>query len=57
MLENVLVAVASCLDCSLYAMPEPWPAKTKMIIEKNSAKAALMAAGLLASLGDPIAIL
>lgn len=38
-------------------MPEPCPAKTKMSIEKNSANAALIAAGLLASLGDTIAIL
>lgn len=38
-------------------MPEPCPAKTKMSIEKSSANAALIAAGLLASLGDTIAIL
>lgn len=41
----------------LKAMPEPSPAKTKMSIEKNSATAALMASGWLASPGVPIAIL
>lgn len=38
-------------------MPEPSPAKTKISIEKNSAKAALIASGWLASPGAPIAIL
>jgi len=41
----------------LKAMPEPSPAKTKITIEKNSANAALMASGWLASPGEPIAIL
>lgn len=39
------------------AMPEPSPAKTKISIEKNSAKAALIASGWLASPGVPTAIL
>lgn len=38
-------------------MPEPCPAKTKMRVEKNSARAALRAAGWLASPGVPMAIL
>lgn len=41
----------------LKAMPEPSPAKTKMRVEMNSAKAALSASGWLASPADPIAIL
>lgn len=41
----------------LKAMPEPSPAKTKISIEKNSANAALIASGWLASPGAPIAIL
>lgn len=44
-------------DILLKAMPEPSPAKTKIIIEKNSANAALIASGWLASPGAPIAIL
>lgn len=39
------------------AMPAPWPAKTKMSIEINSARAAFRASGDLASSGVPIAIL
>jgi len=39
------------------AIVDPWPAKTKMAMERNSARAALRAAGWLASLGSPIAIL
>ena len=38
-------------------MPEPSPAKTKMIIEMNSARAALSASGWPASAGDPNAML
>lgn len=38
-------------------MPDPSPTKTKMIMEKNSANAALIASGWAASAGDPIAIL
>lgn len=45
------------MEILLKAMPEPSPAKTKITIEKNSANAALMASGWLASPGEPIAIL
>ena len=38
-------------------MPEPSPAKTKMSMEMNSARAALRASGWLASAGVPTAIL
>lgn len=40
----------------LKAIPEPWPAKTKMSMEMNSARAALRAEGCPASAGDPMAI-
>lgn len=38
------------------ARPEPWPAKTKIRVEMNSAKAAFRAAGWVASSGRPTAI-
>lgn len=41
----------------LYAMPEPCPAKTKISIEMNSARAALSASALPNSEGFPMAIL
>lgn len=46
-----------CKKNLLKAMPEPSPAKTKISMEKNSANAARMASGCLASPGFPIAIL
>ena len=42
---------------SLKAMPEPWPAKTKMRVEMNSANAALRAPGWYTSWWVPTAIL
>ena len=42
---------------SLKAMPEPWPAKTKMRVEMNSANAALRAPGWYTSWWLPTAIL
>jgi len=44
-------------DHSLKAMPEPWPAKTKMRVEMNSANAALRAPGWYTSWWLPTAIL
>lgn len=41
----------------LKAIPEPSPAKTKMRVEMNSAKAALRASGCPNSPADPTAIL
>jgi hypothetical protein len=38
-------------------MPEPWPAKTKMRVEMNSANAALRAPGWYTSWWVPTAIL
>lgn len=38
-------------------MPDPSPAKTKISVEKNSARAAFRASGWLASAGFPMAIL
>lgn len=41
----------------LKAMPEPWPAKTKMRVEMNSANAALSAPGWYTSWWLPTAML
>uniref|UniRef100_A0A2P2J5B9 Tonoplast intrinsic protein n=1 Tax=Rhizophora mucronata TaxID=61149 RepID=A0A2P2J5B9_RHIMU len=40
----------------LKAIPDPWPAKTKIRVEMNSASAALHASGWVASWGWPMAM-